>query len=91
MPIRADHRLPTGRRAVAAAALLPALALATACGHDGKSLLKSSETASVQAEYDRYTDQAIAASVFGSPWYQYEGEGYWGQDRLDFLERAFGK
>ena len=52
---------------------------------------KSSETASVQAEYDRYTDQAIAASVFGSPWYQYEGEGYWGQDRLDFLERAFGK
>jgi 2-hydroxychromene-2-carboxylate isomerase len=67
------------------------VALANACGHDGKSLLKSSETASVQAEYDRYTDQAIAASVFGSPWYQYEGEGYWGQDRLDFLERAFSK
>lgn len=67
------------------------VALANACGHDGKSLLKSSETASVQAEYDRYTDQAIAANVFGSPWYQYEGEGYWGQDRLDFLERAFSK
>ncbi|MFG1809153.1 hypothetical protein [Streptomyces sp. NPDC049040] len=32
MPIRADHRLLTGRRAVAAAALLPALALATGCG-----------------------------------------------------------
>lgn len=66
-------------------------ALASACGYDGKSLLKSSETASVQAEYDRYTEQGIAANVFGSPWYQYEGEGYWGQDRLDFLERAFSK
>jgi 2-hydroxychromene-2-carboxylate isomerase len=66
-------------------------ALANTCGYDGKSLLKSSETASVQAEYDRYTEQAIAANVFGSPWYQYEGEGYWGQDRLDFLERAFSK
>lgn len=66
-------------------------ALATSCGYDGKALLKSSETATVQAEYDRNTDQAIAANVFGSPWYQYEGEGYWGQDRLDFLERAFSK
>ncbi|WP_333768425.1 hypothetical protein [Streptomyces sp. IBSBF 2435] len=37
MPIRADHRLLTGRRAVAAAALLPALALATGCGGGGDS------------------------------------------------------
>ncbi|TFV88162.1 2-hydroxychromene-2-carboxylate isomerase [Oxalobacteraceae bacterium OM1] len=64
-------------------------AIASACGHDGKALLKSSETASVQAEYDRNTEQAMAANVFGSPWYVYDGEGYWGQDRLDFLERAF--
>lgn len=64
-------------------------AIATACGHDGKALLKSSETASVQDEYDRHTEQAIAANVFGSPWYVYDGQGYWGQDRLDFLERAF--
>jgi 2-hydroxychromene-2-carboxylate isomerase len=64
-------------------------AIATGCGHDGKALLKSSETASVQSEYDRFTDDALAASVFGSPWYVCEGEGYWGQDRLDFVERAF--
>lgn len=32
MPIRADRRLPAGSRAVAAAVLLPALALATGCG-----------------------------------------------------------
>jgi 2-hydroxychromene-2-carboxylate isomerase len=65
--------------------------IASDCGHDGKVLVKSSETASVQGEYDRFTDEALAASVFGSPWYVFEGEGYWGQDRLDFLERAFAK
>jgi 2-hydroxychromene-2-carboxylate isomerase len=60
-------------------------------GLDGKALVKSSETASVQAEYDRFTEEAIAASVFGAPWYVVDGEGFWGQDRLDFVERAFAK
>ncbi|WP_159011713.1 hypothetical protein [Streptomyces sp. NRRL F-5123] len=38
MPIRADHRLPAGSRAVAAAALLPVLVLVAGCGSgdDGK-------------------------------------------------------
>ncbi len=66
-------------------------ALASAAGHDGKSLLKSSETASVQTEFERFTDEAIAANVFGAPWYVVDGEGFWGQDRLDFVERAFAK
>lgn len=58
---------------------------------DGKALLKSAETASVQTAYDQYTDSAIAANVFGAPWYIVDGEGFWGQDRLDFVERAFAK
>lgn len=66
-------------------------AIAVDCGHDGKGLLKSAETASVQADYDRFTDDAIAANVFGAPWYVVDGQGYWGQDRLDFVERAFAK
>jgi 2-hydroxychromene-2-carboxylate isomerase len=65
------------------------VAIANALGHDGAALLKSSETASAQAEFDRFTDEANAASVFGAPWFIYQGEGYWGQDRLDFVERAF--
>ena len=65
--------------------------IALECGHDGKALLKASEVANVQAEYDRFTDEAVAADVFGSPWYRIDGEGYWGQDRLDFVERAFTK
>ena len=55
---------------------------------DGRALVKSAQTASVQAEYDRNTDAANAASVFGSPWYVLDGESFWGQHRLDFLERA---
>lgn len=66
-------------------------AIATECGRDGTALLKSSDTDAIQAEYDRCTSDAIAASVFGSPWYVVDGEGFWGQDRLDFVERAFAK
>lgn len=65
--------------------------MGAACGLDGRMLLKSAETASVQAEYDRCTNDAIAASMFGSPWYVVDGENFWGQDRLDFVERAFAK
>ena len=56
---------------------------------DGVALLKSAETSSVAAEYQRHTQQAIAANVFGVPWYVFDEQAYWGQDRLDFLERAF--
>jgi 2-hydroxychromene-2-carboxylate isomerase len=64
-------------------------AIADQLGHEGKNLMKSSETASVQAEFDRFTEEAMAANVFGAPWYVVDGEPYWGQDRLDFVERAF--
>ncbi|GGC08692.1 2-hydroxychromene-2-carboxylate isomerase [Oxalicibacterium flavum] len=66
-------------------------ALANEAGHDGKALLKASETASVEAEYQRFTDEAIAANVFGAPWYVVDGEPFWGQDRLDFVEAAFAR
>ena len=34
-----------------------------------------------------YTQQAIDAGVFGAPSYVIGGEIFWGQDRLDFVER----
>lgn len=58
---------------------------------EGKALLKSAETASIQSAYDQFTDDAISASVFGVPWYVVDGEGFWGQDRLEFVERAFAR
>ncbi|MBO4121618.1 2-hydroxychromene-2-carboxylate isomerase [Cupriavidus gilardii] len=55
---------------------------------DGAALLKASEGQGVQEEYARHTQDAISAGVFGAPWYVYDGQPYWGQDRLDFLDRA---
>ena len=66
-------------------------AIAGEAGLDGAALVKAAATAAVQAEYQRYTDDAIAANVFGAPWYVVDGEPYWGQDRPDFVERAFRK
>lgn len=40
-----------------------------------------------QALADAHTEAAIAAGVFGSPSYVIDGEIFWGQDRLDFVER----
>ncbi len=62
--------------------------IANSCGLDGAMLFRASETAAVQAEFDRNTDDAIAANVFGVPWYVVDGESFWGQDRLDFVARA---
>lgn len=51
-------------------------------------LLAQSHSLEVQALYETYTQAAIAAGVFGAPSYVLEGEIFWGQDRLDFLEQA---
>jgi 2-hydroxychromene-2-carboxylate isomerase len=41
----------------------------------------------VQRRYEAATQQAYDAGVFGAPSYVIDGEIFWGQDRLDFLER----
>lgn len=43
------------------------------------------------ATYDAYTQEASRQQVFGAPWYVWQGEPFWGQDRLDLLERALGR
>ena len=43
-----------------------------------------------QAVHERYADdsqRAIDSGVFGAPSYVVDGEMFWGQDRLDFVER----
>ena len=49
--------------------------------------LEQSANPSTQARYEANTQQAIDANVFGAPSYVVGGEIFWGQDRLDFLER----
>jgi 2-hydroxychromene-2-carboxylate isomerase len=50
--------------------------------------LEQSRSAEVQRQYEANTDKAIEAGVFGAPSYVVDGEIFWGQDRLDFVERA---
>lgn len=70
-------------------------AIADECGLDGKALLVATENEAVKAEYEANTEEAIRIGVFGAPTYVYEGELFWGQDRLLMLDwrltQKFGK
>ena len=41
--------------------------------------------------YDVLTQEAIDRQIFGAPTYVYRDEPFWGQDRLDFLDRPLAK
>jgi len=43
------------------------------------------------AQYEANTTEAIEREAFGSPFYIWKGEPFWGQDRLDFLEEALDR
>jgi carboxymethylenebutenolidase len=49
--------------------------------------LDGSRGATVAERYAALTQEAMAAGVFGAPSYVIDGEIFWGQDRLDFVER----
>ncbi|MBL8382669.1 MAG: 2-hydroxychromene-2-carboxylate isomerase [Burkholderiales bacterium] len=63
-------------------------ALAQGVGLDGAALLAAARGEAAASSYAALTDEAIARNVFGAPTYAFGGEIFWGQDRLDFLERA---
>jgi len=49
--------------------------------------LQASQSDAIQQRYEAATQQAFDAGVFGAPSYVLDGELFWGQDRLDFVER----
>lgn len=53
--------------------------------------LEDSRSAEVQQAYDAHTRQAIEAGVFGAPSYVIDGEIFWGQDRLDFVQQRLAQ
>jgi len=61
--------------------------IADANSYDGEHLLSCEQTQAVSERWQENRVRAIECGVFGSPTYLFEGELYWGQDRLDFLER----
>lgn len=63
-------------------------AILTARQLDAGDLLEYARSAEAAARYVQHSQEAIARNVFGSPTYIYRDELFWGQDRLDFLDRA---
>lgn len=64
--------------------------IANGLGMDGGALLDAAKSPDIQAHYEANTAEALERGIFGAPTFFYEGEMFWGQDRLDFLERAIG-
>jgi 2-hydroxychromene-2-carboxylate isomerase len=55
-------------------------------GLDASALLAAAKQEPVMTAYQRHRDEAIAAGAFGSPAFVIDGEVFWGQDRLDFVD-----
>jgi len=58
---------------------------------DAGSLLEHARSAEVAARYVQHSQEAIARNVFGAPTYAFHDELFWGQDRLEFLDRALAR
>jgi len=54
-------------------------------------LLDAAHTTEINALYQKNTEEAIARSVFGSPTYFIDGDMFYGQDRLEMVERALSQ
>jgi 2-hydroxychromene-2-carboxylate isomerase len=69
---------------------LPAtrIAVANAEGMPGAVLQTAEEGPATRAEWDANNQAALRLGVFGSPTFLHRGVMFWGQDRLDFLDRA---
>jgi len=63
-------------------------AVARESGHDAAALMARAKDPATAERHSALTEEAVARGVFGAPSYVYRDEIFWGQDRLDFLERA---
>jgi 2-hydroxychromene-2-carboxylate isomerase len=64
------------------------VSLAKRVDMDPEPLLDAALSDEVQAIYEANTVEAIERSVFGSPAYFVDGDMFYGQDRLEMVERA---
>jgi len=63
-------------------------AIVRAKGLSADDLLERAQAPETKAGYDALTQEAIDRGVFGAPTYIFGEQMFWGQDRLDFLQRA---
>ena len=60
-------------------------------GLESETLLARAESEECQNEVETNTEEAISRGVFGVPTYLIGDQLFWGQDRLDFVERALAR
>jgi 2-hydroxychromene-2-carboxylate isomerase len=60
--------------------------VANQSGLKGEVLLEKSQDAAIQTDIDSLTQEAVQRQVFGTPFFFYRDEPFWGQDRLEMLE-----
>lgn len=65
-------------------------AIAAECGL-AAGLAARAQAPEIAEKYAALTREAIDAGVFGAPTYVVDRELFWGQDRLDFLDRKMAK
>ena len=65
--------------------------IANSIGIDPMPLLALSETEDILKAFKANTIEAIDRSIFGSPTYIVDGDMFYGQDRLELVERALTK
>lgn len=66
-------------------------AIARTVDLDPVPLLDAADSPAIRDAYEANTQEAIDRSVFGSPTYFVDGDMFYGQDRLDLVERALKK
>ena len=64
------------------------LNLAARLDQDGTSLIETAADPRFAERIRQDSEAAVARGVFGVPTYVFRDELFWGQDRLDFLDRA---
>jgi len=62
--------------------------LANDSGLDGTALLAANEDPLLHAREQELTAEALQRNVFGAPFYYFNEQPFWGQDRLELLEAA---
>ena len=89
-PLKLAHAIMramwTGDRNIADTPTL--LEIVQRSGEDALGIVAKSRSKAIEEGFAANTEEALKIGCFGSPWYVHEGEPFFGQDRLDFLEKA---
>ena len=57
-------------------------------GFDAAEVIANAKASSIQAKRDAYTEEAATRDAVGVPAFVLNGEVFWGQDRIEFIDHA---